>query len=234
MDRNMALTQSMYKLCGFTKENSVKHTLIVLYRSQWNGHAKRFVQAFNPLTAEWALRALIDFTLSNARRFYSSMGNPLDGKGLSNVLWWRGPTQLNKVQLDFYWVLDQHQLANRSNVRWIISKSSIKDKVILCTDLSDKVCDKQSDQKSRMDKGIKELDFKIQEQFLIQNVRGEPKRRTWWHRYRATRPHVISFKVLAGDQLWKRNVDQVYMYQTQIEHVQIAAQMFAFSEKFWW
>ena len=28
------------------------------------------------------LRALTDFTLSNARRFYSSMGNPLDGKGL--------------------------------------------------------------------------------------------------------------------------------------------------------
>jgi len=36
----------------------------------------------NPLTAERALRALIDFTLSNARRFYSSMGNPLDGKGI--------------------------------------------------------------------------------------------------------------------------------------------------------
>ena len=36
----------------------------------------------NPLTAEQALRALIDFTLSNARRFYSSKGNPLDGKGL--------------------------------------------------------------------------------------------------------------------------------------------------------
>ena len=36
----------------------------------------------NPLTAEWALRALLDSTLSNARRFYSSMGNPLDGKGL--------------------------------------------------------------------------------------------------------------------------------------------------------
>ena len=27
---------------------------------------------------------LIDFTLSNARRFYSSMGNPLTVKGLSN------------------------------------------------------------------------------------------------------------------------------------------------------
>ena len=39
-------------------------------------------KVFNPLTAEWALRALRDFTLSNARRFYSSMGNPLDGKGL--------------------------------------------------------------------------------------------------------------------------------------------------------
>ena len=31
----------------------------------------------NPLTAEWALRALVDFTLSNARRFYSSNGEPL-------------------------------------------------------------------------------------------------------------------------------------------------------------
>jgi len=38
---------------------------------------------FNPLTAEWALRALIDFTLSNARRFYSSMGNALAVKGLT-------------------------------------------------------------------------------------------------------------------------------------------------------
>ena len=39
---------------------------------------------FNPLTAEWALRALIDFTLSNTRRFYSSMGNPLAMKGFKN------------------------------------------------------------------------------------------------------------------------------------------------------
>ena len=41
--------------------------------------------SLNPLTAEWALRALIDFALSNTRRFYSSMGNPLDGKGLKSV-----------------------------------------------------------------------------------------------------------------------------------------------------
>ena len=41
------------------------------------------LESFNPLTAEWALRALIDFTLSNARRFNSSMWNPLDRKGLS-------------------------------------------------------------------------------------------------------------------------------------------------------
>ena len=41
-----------------------------------------FYTLFIPLTAEYALRALIDFTLSNARRFYPSMGNPLDGKGL--------------------------------------------------------------------------------------------------------------------------------------------------------
>ena len=50
------------------------------------------LNAFNPLTAEWTLRALIDFTLSNVRRFYSSMGNPLDGKGLKrNGLDWRAP-----------------------------------------------------------------------------------------------------------------------------------------------
>ena len=42
----------------------------------------RIRQVPSPLTAERALRALIDFTLSKARRFYSSMGNPLDGKGL--------------------------------------------------------------------------------------------------------------------------------------------------------
>ena len=30
--------------------------------------------------------ALIDFTLSNARRFYSSMGNPLGVKGLTIIL----------------------------------------------------------------------------------------------------------------------------------------------------
>ena len=38
---------------------------------------------FNSFPFEWVLRALIDFTLSNARRFYSSMGNLLDGKGLN-------------------------------------------------------------------------------------------------------------------------------------------------------
>ena len=41
--------------------------------------------SINPLTAELVLRALIDFTLSNARRFYSSMGNPLAGKGLNII-----------------------------------------------------------------------------------------------------------------------------------------------------
>ena len=38
--------------------------------------------SFNPFPSKWVLRALIDFTLSNARRFYSSMGNLLDRKGL--------------------------------------------------------------------------------------------------------------------------------------------------------
>ena len=37
----------------------------------------------NPSVSVSALMTLIDFTLSNARRFYSSMGNPSDTEGLS-------------------------------------------------------------------------------------------------------------------------------------------------------
>ena len=37
---------------------------------------------YNPFTAVGAHRELIDFTLSNARRVYSSMENPLGVKGL--------------------------------------------------------------------------------------------------------------------------------------------------------
>ena len=33
-----------------------------------------------------ALMTLIDFTLSNARRFYSSMGNPSDTEGLRRTI----------------------------------------------------------------------------------------------------------------------------------------------------
>ena len=45
-----------------------------------------FEPVFNPFPFEWVLRALVDFTLSNARRFYSSMGNLLDGKGLKEII----------------------------------------------------------------------------------------------------------------------------------------------------
>ena len=38
---------------------------------------------FNVLTAVGAIMTLTDFTLSNARRFYSSMGTPLGVKGLN-------------------------------------------------------------------------------------------------------------------------------------------------------
>ena len=41
---------------------------------------------FNALTAAGVLRILTDFTLSNARRFYSSVGNPLAVKGLRHNL----------------------------------------------------------------------------------------------------------------------------------------------------
>ena len=53
---------------------------------------KSMIKDINPFTAEWALRALRDFTLSNARRFYSSTGNPLAGKGLKLL-----PQQMHKI-----------------------------------------------------------------------------------------------------------------------------------------
>ena len=56
---------------------------------------------FNPLTAEWALRALIDFTLASARRFYLSMGNSLDRKGLKAVWFCRPKKKLLKILLAY-------------------------------------------------------------------------------------------------------------------------------------
>ena len=63
----------------------VYRALLCLAISAWEllTTSKTMSQLINPLTAQWALTALIDFTLSNARRFYSSKGNPLDGKGLT-------------------------------------------------------------------------------------------------------------------------------------------------------
>ena len=42
--------------------------------------------SFNPSVSVSALVTLIDFTLSNAKRFYSSMGNPSDTEGLRRTI----------------------------------------------------------------------------------------------------------------------------------------------------
>ena len=52
-----------------------------------SNNVKNYVP-INPFPSKWVLRALIDFTLSNARRFYSSMGNLLDRKGLILCVLW--------------------------------------------------------------------------------------------------------------------------------------------------
>ena len=64
-------------------QNNAEVTLAFFFKTQVVKLMDIKTLLINPLTAEWALRALIDFTLSNAKRFYSSMGNPLDGKGLT-------------------------------------------------------------------------------------------------------------------------------------------------------
>ena len=70
---------------GTCRFYSVQRQTILLVKGEPPGrervnNIKNYVP-INPLTAEWALRALVDFTLSNATRFYSSRGTPWPGKG---------------------------------------------------------------------------------------------------------------------------------------------------------
>ena len=62
------------------------------YRENRNIVVELVQKPLNPLVSVSAVMTLIDFTLSNARRFYSSMGNPLDTEGLT-------VTDLKKLKL---------------------------------------------------------------------------------------------------------------------------------------
>lgn len=74
-------------------------------------------------------------------------------------------------------------------------------------DLGRKVFDKQSDQKARHDKGSRERESTLGEHVLVQNFRGEPK---WLDGTVTEQTGPVSYKVLVGDQLWKRHVDQMH------------------------
>ena len=67
--------------CGFLARTLSSLELNVdfyplIFISEHINVTKRFVPAQDPV---------VDFTLSNARRFYSSMGDPLGSKGLINL-----------------------------------------------------------------------------------------------------------------------------------------------------
>ena len=83
-------------------------------------------------------------------------------------------------------------------------------------DLGRKVFDKQSDQKARHDKVSREREFALGEQVLVQNFRGKPR---WLNGTVAEQTVPVSYKVLVGDQLWKRHVDQMHQQRgLQIDH----------------
>ena len=90
--------------------------------------------------------------------------------------------------------------------------------------LGGKVFVKHRNQKSRMDKGSKERDFTIGEQVLLQNFQGEPK---WLDGTVTAQTGSVYHKVLVGEQLWKRHVDQIH--QTDNSNVQIVTQMLLYS-----
>ena len=84
------------------------------------------------------------------------------------------------------------------------------------TDLSRKVFNKQSDQKTRHDKSSSEREFALEEQVLVQNFRGEPK---WLDGTVTEQTGPVSYKVLVGGQLWKRHIDQMHQkHGSQIVH----------------
>ena len=83
-------------------------------------------------------------------------------------------------------------------------------------DLGRKVFNKQSNQKTRHDKSSSEREFALGEQVLVQNFRGEPK---WLDGTVSEQTGPVSYKVLVGDQLWKRHIDQMHQkHGSQIIH----------------
>ena len=74
-------------------------------------------------------------------------------------------------------------------------------------DLGRKVFDRQTDQKARYDKISKGREFTLGEEVLVQNFRGEPK---WLDGTVTEQTGPVSYKVLVGEQLWKRHVDQMH------------------------
>ena len=83
-------------------------------------------------------------------------------------------------------------------------------------DLGRKVFNKQSNQKTRHDKSSSEREFALGEQVLVQNFRGEPK---WLDGTVSEQTGPVSYKVLVGDQLWKRHIDQNHQkHGSQIIH----------------
>ena len=61
---------------------TIKPSFYIRSNSEIDNNNKNDINIYvNPLTAVGALRTLMDFILSNARRFYSSMGNPCQSTG---------------------------------------------------------------------------------------------------------------------------------------------------------
>ena len=79
---------------------------------------------FNPFPFEWVLRALIDFTLSNARRFHSSMGNLLDGKGLRHIskLGWSIGTKSSKINKEADAQKDHNKVTQLEQTKSLLDK----------------------------------------------------------------------------------------------------------------
>ena len=71
-----------------------------------------------------------------------------------------------------------------------------------------KVFDRQTDQNARHYKISKGREFTLDEEVLVQNFRGEPKSLDG---IVTEQTSPVSYKLLVGEQLWKRHVDQKHL-----------------------
>ena len=122
-----------------------------------------------PLTAEWALRALIVFTLSNARRIFSSMGNPLAGKGLSKVVSRQGKILIGTTHDIDYKYIKENPISDPGELKGIVITEA------------ERYCATSLDRKVTLPIGVDYNPCKLDGEYTYNTIKENGKASEKWH-----------------------------------------------------